>query len=163
MIKLFIVNYLPSTILACCIVIPIYWQQMFLKLGQNYFSPRDQIIIHLILIQRILMRSLGRSREGLQEQFAQGNGKQPRTRLAEKLNASRMHGIMGENFQSKRSALEPWLALPLFFPEDDWMIILRLPAFSNSWYFDWEGIPAVAQDQAGPAEGGRGILLWDDL
>ena len=41
------------------------------------------------------MTSLGWSRKGLLEEVARRNGKQPRTGLAEKLNASRAQGIMG--------------------------------------------------------------------
>ena len=52
--------------------------------------------ISIKLIQKDLIRSLRRSRKGLKEKAAKGNGKQPRTRLAEKLNASRGHGITGQ-------------------------------------------------------------------
>ena len=38
----------------------------------------------------------GEEWKGLWEEVARGNGKQPRTGLAEKLNASGAHGIMGE-------------------------------------------------------------------
>ena len=47
------------------------------------------------MIQRDLIRLLGRTREGLQEGDAQGNSKLSRTGLAEILNASSAHGIMG--------------------------------------------------------------------
>ena len=47
-----------------------------------------------ILIQRDVIGSLGRSRERLWKEGAQGNGKQSRMGLAEKVNASGVHGIM---------------------------------------------------------------------
>ena len=48
------------------------------------------------MIQRALIRSLGRSKERSQEEVAPDNGKQPRTGLAEKLDGSRVHGIMDQ-------------------------------------------------------------------
>ena len=50
----------------------------------------------MIFIQRDLIRSLQRSRVEPQEEVPGGNGKQSRTGLTEKLNASRVHGIMGQ-------------------------------------------------------------------
>ena len=48
------------------------------------------------LIQRDLIRSLGKTRNGLWEEVVQGSGKQIRTGLAEKLSASILNGITGQ-------------------------------------------------------------------
>ena len=55
----------------------------------------------IVVIQRDLIRSLWRSRWGVEGGGCRGNSKQFRIGLAEKLNASRTHGIMGGRFEIK--------------------------------------------------------------
>lgn len=57
------------------------------------------------------IRSLRGSREGPQEEVSRGDGKQPRTGLAEKMSTSGAQGISGGKIKNKRRAETGSLAL----------------------------------------------------